>query len=90
MSNTQNENEYQDGESSQQCLLSPARDRGRGLDVKRLKRTKEEAGSKGTEQISPTSTQQNQRYPQRVPPASVVPRQGRDPGVFGKGKLCWF
>ena len=54
---TQNKNEYRDEESSQQRLLSPARDRGRGMDMKRVKQSKEEAGSKGTEQISSTATQ---------------------------------
>lgn len=79
-----------DGDSWQQRLLRPARARGRGLDMEGVKQTKEEAGSEGTEQIISTTTQQNQRYPQRVPPAPVGPCQDRDPVEFGKGKLCWF
>jgi len=50
--NTLNKNEYRDAESLQQHLLSPVRGRGRGVDMKGVKQTKEEAGFEGTEQIS--------------------------------------
>lgn len=48
-------NECRDGESSQQRLLSPARVRGSGSVVQGATQAKEEAGSKGTGQISSVS-----------------------------------